>query len=105
MEHKTKKHKAEYWDDGRVIAPMDGVQRMNPFAILPPSVARKRKEREDAALATARKYVEAGDSVPLSKKEQRTIRRAMMLAYLSVGLIIMGGFAAFLLLCQFVWFK
>ena len=93
------------WDDGRVIAPMGDVYSPHSLSLLPPRITQKHREREKAAQATAQKYVAMGENAPMSKKEQRIVVRAMTLAYMSAFLLIAGGFAAILLLCQYVWFK
>ena len=78
-----KKDKKDEWDDGRVIAPMNGDE-------LP-------AYRRAAYTGRPNKRNKA-PSVDLSKKEKRALMRGMFLAMLPRLLVILGSFAIVMLL-------
>ena len=96
----------DFYDDGRVIAPMGDLQRPNTFSLLPPRTIEKRRIREKAAVYSTQKYVATHDAADrLTKKELRSVAGAIGLAYLSAGLVFVAIFLGILLFCQYVWFR
>lgn len=77
------KRKKDDWDDGRTIAPMDGVNQM---------YHRERRKQKGSA------------EIEVSKKERRAMIRAMFAVMLPRVLTVLLSFAAVFLLI-FLWLK
>ncbi|MDD4493680.1 MAG: hypothetical protein PHV32_04930 [Eubacteriales bacterium] len=87
-----KKHKEEFFDDGRVIANMniDGM----------PRTSFKR-----TAFDGIRKVKTKPEEAKLTKEERRSVIGGIVTSYILFGIIVFGAFALFILFCIKVWFK
>ena len=99
----TKKRKKVFYDDGRVIAPMGGVQNPHPLTLLPPRFPDAQRARR--AAADGQKFVAQGERGSLSKRELRIIASSVLWANLSVAAVIIVIFAALFLFCRYCWLK
>lgn len=102
MRDKKKKRKSDFFDDGRVIAPMGGVYRSAPLSFRSQRASEKREERRKAEEA---KFKTRQARNPLNKKEQRMIARSLLSVYLIATLIIFGIFALLMFILQRFWFR
>ncbi|MDR3309762.1 MAG: hypothetical protein LBS90_00230 [Oscillospiraceae bacterium] len=88
-------------DDGRVVAPMDGV--INPLSsmLVPPKLVERFQKRHAAAVKRAKEL----PHFEITPSERRTVTRAMLLAGLVFIAGLFGLLALFLLFAQNVWFR
>ena len=109
--------KADYEDDGRVIAPMDGVPQSSLdaagwFGRLPGRLPgrRSRKPGENSAAGAADgedgSPARPWESAPtLTPRETRSFISGALLAALAVGGVFAVIFALFILFCTQVWLR
>ena len=89
-----KKHKEEFFDDGRVIANMN-VEGM------PGSSFRFKR----TAVNGTRKAKSGAEQENHTKEERTSVIGGIITSYLVFGIIVFGAFALFILFCIKVWFK
>ena len=99
----AKKRKKDFYDDGRVIAPMGDVRNPHPFTLLPPRLWDERRTRK--ASADDQTFVAQAEREPLSKRELRIIASSVLWANLSVAAVIVVIFAVLFLFCRYCWLR
>ena len=91
--------KRDFEDDGRTIADMSGITRPSLFGRIP-------KSREKKAPPPPEGEETPRPVLPqFTAKESRALVLQSLGAALLIALLFIAAFAAFLLFCQFVWFR
>lgn len=99
MNHKSKKKKKTYDDDGRVIANMDFEYEPDLKWFAPGKIRRPKQEDDPAK----KKDWDASTQPPLSRKELFTIMRSALLAGLIIGAIFIFIYFIIILTLYLLW--